>query len=179
MNSSNRTQNGSVIWFTGLSGAGKTTLAERLYAELKSKGRNVEYLDGDRVRAAIGNSGFSREERLRHLKIMGWTASLLESHGVTVIASFITPYEMARREIRSLCRNFIEVYVSTPIEVCEKRDPKGLYKKARAGELKSFTGVDDEFEIPANPEITIDTSTKSADSAFMLLKSDLTRLGAF
>lgn len=167
---------GSVIWFTGLSGAGKTTLAEKLYRELNASGASVELLDGDAIRAITGNAGFDRAERLKHLRTMGFIASLLEKHGVTVIASFIAPYAEARDEIRRLCRRYVEVYVSTPLAVCEKRDPKGLYQRARRGELKKFTGIDDAYEVPKNPEITLDTSVASLDESYRELRSALRQL---
>jgi len=150
--------NSSVIWLTGLSASGKTTIGEALVNDLKILGHRVEHLDGDLVRKMFPGTGFSREERDRHIKRVGYLAALLEKHDVFVVASFISPYREARAFVRSQCNNFIEVYVSTPLEECEKRDPKGLYKKARAGEITNFTGIDDPYEAPESPEIEIDTT---------------------
>ena len=154
-----------VIWFTGLSGAGKTTLAEKLAAYLKEKGVKCELLDGDTVRNIFPQTGFSKKERDEHVKRMGFLASMLERNGITVIASFISPYRESRDFVRKMCRNFVEVYVSTSLEVCEKRDVKGLYKKARSGEIKSFTGIDDPYEAPLHPEITINTAGETVEES--------------
>ena len=133
-------------------------MAKKVTDELRSKGHKVEYLDGDALREVFPNTGFSKEERDTHIKRVGYLASRLEHNGVFVVAAFVSPYEDARAFVRNLCDNFIEVYVSTPLEICEKRDPKGLYKKARAGEIKNFTGIDDPYEPPQSPELTLDTS---------------------
>jgi len=154
-----------VIWFTGLSGAGKTTLAEKLAAYLKTKGEKCELLDGDTVRNIFPQTGFTKKERDEHVKRMGFLASMLERNGITVIASFISPYRESRDFVRKMCRNFVEVYVSTSLEVCEKRDVKGLYKKARRGEIKSFTGIDDPYEAPLHPEITINTAGETVEES--------------
>ena len=154
-----------VIWFTGLSGAGKTTLAEKLAAYLKEKGVKCELLDGDTVRNIFPQTGFTKKERDEHVKRMGFLASMLERNGITVIASFISPYRESRDFVRKMCRNFVEVYVSTSLEVCEKRDVKGLYKKARRGEIKSFTGIDDPYEAPLHPEITINTAEETVEES--------------
>jgi len=148
----------SVYWFTGLSGSGKSTLSENFYSHLKNKGLRVEHLDGDSIRDIFPKTGFSKEERNRHIKRVGFLASKLEKNGVIVIASFISPYQETRDFVRNICSNFTEVHVSTPLEICEKRDVKGLYKRARNGEITQFTGIDDPYEIPINPEIVIDTS---------------------
>lgn len=155
----------SVIWFTGLSGSGKSTLSEAVYKALKKKGLKVEHLDGDAVRDIFPKTGFSKEERNRHIRRIGFLASKLEQNGVTVIASFISPYKEARDFVRGICNNFIEVHVATPLEVCEQRDVKGLYAKARAGEITQFTGIDDPYELPENPEIKIDTTNKTIDES--------------
>ena len=155
----------AVIWFTGLSGAGKSTIAERVYQRLKDKGYKVEHLDGDRVRDIFPKTGFSKEERNRHIRRVGFLASMLEKNGVFVVASFISPYRDSRDFVRGLCHNFIEVYVSTPLEECEKRDTKGLYEKARRGEIKQFTGIDDPYEVPEKAEITVDTTGKSIEES--------------
>jgi adenylylsulfate kinase len=155
----------SVIWFTGLSGAGKSTLAREIHRRLSNRGVRVEMLDGDALRDVLPGVGFSREERILHIRRAGLIASFLEKSGITVVASFISPYREAREYIRAGCRNYIEIYVSTPIEVCEERDVKGLYGRVRSGEIKNFTGIDDPYEIPEAPDIEIDTSKYSIDEA--------------
>jgi adenylylsulfate kinase len=158
-----------VVWITGLPAAGKTTVGEELAAALKERGQRVEHLDGDRLRKLFPGTGYSRKERDSHIHRVGYLAGMLEKNGVTVVASFISPYRDAREFVRSQCRQFIEVYLSTPLEECEKRDPKGLYKKARKGEIKQFTGVDDPYEPPENPEIEIDTTNQEIDETIRIL----------
>ena len=158
-----------VLWLTGLSGAGKSTIAETVHKILIEDGHKVEYLDGDALRAILPSTGFTRAERNTHIQRVGFLASRLEFNDVPVVASFISPFEESRRFVRSLCRNYIEVYVSTPLEVCEKRDVKGLYAKARRGEISNFTGISDPYEPPTNPEITIDTSTVSLEDAVRMI----------
>ncbi len=154
-----------VIWITGLPAAGKTTIANALSEKLITLGHRVEHLDGDLVRKMFPGTGFTREERDRHIKRIGYLAAMLEKHEVFVVASFISPYREARAFVRSLCSNFIEVYISTPLEECEKRDPKGLYKKARKGEISNFTGISDPYEPPENPEIEVDTTGITVNEA--------------
>ena len=154
-----------VIWLTGLSASGKTTIGDALAENLKTLGHKVEHLDGDLVRKMFPGTGFTREERDRHIKRVGYLAAMLEKHDVFVVASFISPYREARAFVRSQCNNYIEVYISTPLEECEKRDPKGLYKKARAGEITNFTGIDDPYEPPENPEIEVDTTGITVNEA--------------
>ena len=160
------TEEPRVIWFTGLSGAGKTTLAEKLADYLKNSGEKCELLDGDTVRNIFPQTGFTKKDRDEHVKRMGFLASMLERNGVTVLASFISPYRESRDFVRKMCKNFVEVYVSTSLEVCEKRDVKGLYKKARKGEITSFTGIDDPYEAPLHPEITINTAEETVEESF-------------
>lgn len=155
----------AVLWFTGLSGSGKSTISERVYPILKERGYRTEHLDGDAIREIFPKTGFSREERNAHVKRVGYIASRLQAHDVFVIGSFISPYREARQFVRDLCENFVEIYVSTPLEVCEERDVKGLYEKARKGEITQFTGIDDPYEAPENPELEIDTSNISIDEA--------------
>ncbi len=155
----------AVIWFTGLSGSGKSTIADRVSTGLGRAGVDVERLDGDQMRDMFPGTGFSREQRNDHLRRVGYLASLLEKHGVTVIASFVSPYRESRDFARKLCRNFVEVYVSTPLAECERRDVKGLYRKARAGKVKNFTGVSDPYEAPKRPEVKIDTTGISVTEA--------------
>jgi len=155
----------AVLWFTGLSGSGKSTISAQVVAELQRRGYEVEHLDGDTVRDIFPQTGFSRPERDAHIRRVGYLASRLEEHGTFVVASLISPYEESRRFVRDLCDNFIEIHVATPLEECERRDPKGLYARARRGELGSFTGVDDPYEAPSNPELTIDTRQMSVEEA--------------
>ena len=155
----------AVLWFTGLSGSGKSAIAEVVERELIRRGVDVERLDGDTLRGIFPRTGFNRKERDEHIKRVGYVASLLEKHGVFVIATFVSPYREARRFVRKLCRRFIEVHVSTPLEVCEKRDVKGLYAKARRGEIRNFTGVSDPYEAPKRPEIVIDTTGITVEDA--------------
>jgi adenylylsulfate kinase len=166
-----------VLWFTGLPSSGKSTLADRIAQYLASLGVAAERLDGDQVRAVFPATGFSREERNLHVKRIGFLASRLEAHGVTVIASFVSPYREGRDFVRNNCKNFVEVYIATPAPECERRDRKGLYKKARAGILANFTGVNDPYEPPVSPELKIDTSGKAEDECVELIKHYLLSKG--
>jgi adenylylsulfate kinase len=165
-----------VVWFTGLSGSGKTTLAKALCHALESQGRDVEFLDGDQIRSLFP-TGYTREERHSHIGRVGFLASRLQAHGVTVVAALVSPYRQSRQLVRQLCGDcFLEVFVSTPLEVCEARDEKGLYARARGGEIKNFTGIDDPYEPPAAPELTIDTSRVSVKEA---VRQILTHMDSF
>lgn len=164
----------AVLWFTGLSGSGKSTIATRVYEELGRRGMEAEYLDGDALRSVFPNTGFTRAERDEHLRRTGYLASRLEAHGITVIASFVSPYRESRDFIRRLCRDFVEIYVATPLEECERRDVKGLYARARRGEIQNFTGIDDPYEAPEHPELTLDTRVLSLDECVAKV---LARLG--
>jgi adenylylsulfate kinase len=150
------------VWFTGLSGAGKTTIANVVEAELEQRGHVVDHLDGDIVRTHLSKGlGFSKEDRDENIQRIGWVASRLARAGAAVIVSAISPYEAARGRVRALVEPhapFIEVYVATPLEECARRDPKGLYAAAFAGEIADFTGVSAPYEEPANPEVRIDTT---------------------
>lgn len=156
---------GQVLWFTGLSGSGKSTIARRVVDALEARGVPVEYLDGDAIRDIFPATGFTRPERDAHIRRVGWVASRLERHGVTVVASLVSPYEDSRRFVRGLCRRFVEVWVSTPFDECARRDIKGLYAKALRGEIKHFTGLDDPYEAPSAPELTIDTTHRTVEDA--------------
>lgn len=164
---------GAVIWFTGLSGAGKSTLAKALAESLIEHNLTIELLDGDEIRKIFPQLGFSRAERNQHVERLGHLASVLEKHGVISIVALISPFAESRQFARSLAQNFFEIHVSTPIATCEKRDPKGLYKKARRGELKQFTGIDDPYEVPTNPELVIDTTLLSIEESLALVKKKL------
>ena len=146
-----------VLWFTGLSGSGKSTIATLVHQQLVRRGVDVEYIDGDALREVFPNTGFTRAEREEHLRRTGYMAGRLAAHGVTVVASFVSPYRESRDFIRKHCREFVEIYVATPLEECERRDVKGLYARARRGEIKNFTGIDDPYEVPDQPELTLDT----------------------
>jgi adenylylsulfate kinase len=174
MESQNKKNPAFVLWLTGLSGAGKSTLAGRIYQNLVKAGHPVEQLDGDSLRAVFPSTGFSRKDRDEHIQRVGYLASRLEHHGIIVIASFISPYRQARTFVRNLCHNFIEVYVKADLETCKTRDVKGLYKKAIAGKITSFTGIDDPYEEPQNPEIVIDTDTLSIEQSEKVIMDYLT-----
>ncbi len=162
-----------VLWFTGLSGSGKSTLADRIYEYLTKRGCRVERLDGDTIRSIFPDTGFTKEERNNHVKRVGYLASILEKNGIIVITSLVSPYIESRNFVRSRCTRFIEVYAAASLEACERRDVKGLYKKARAGEIKQFTGIDDPYEPPVNPEISIDTGKRSIDESVEAIVSCL------
>ncbi|MCC6988661.1 MAG: 3'(2'),5'-bisphosphate nucleotidase CysQ [Acidobacteria bacterium] len=155
----------SVLWLTGLSGAGKTTIAQALVDRLEAAGVAVELIDGDAMRQVFPGTGFSRVERDAHVRRVGYLASRLEAHGVVVVASLISPYRESRAFVRGLCRTFVEIHVATDLAECERRDPKGLYRKARAGEIAQFTGLDDPYEAPETPELVVDTATEPAKAA--------------
>jgi adenylylsulfate kinase len=147
-------QDGIAVWLTGLSGAGKSTIATELAKVLRRQGHKVEVLDGDIVRKSLTRDlGYSRAERDENIRRIGFVADLLTRNGVIVLVSVISPYRDAREEVRHHIGNFIEVYVKAPLEVCEERDVKGLYKKARAGEIRGFTGIDDPYEPPLHPQV--------------------------
>jgi len=167
-----RHKQGFVIWFTGLSGSGKSTTAEILTSLLLERGRQITLLDGDVVRTHLSKGlGFSREDRDTNILRIGFVASEIARHGGAVICAAISPYRATRNEARRLTgENFIEVFVDTPIEVCEERDVKGLYARARRGQITGFTGVDDPYEEPVNPEITLDTvSNDAAENAYKII----------
>lgn len=156
---------GCVIWLTGLSGSGKSTIATALVARLAAAGRPVESLDGDAVREAFPATGFGREDREQHVRRVGFLASRLAAHGVDVVAALISPYAESRAWVRARCERFVEVHVATPLAECERRDVKGLYARARRGEIERFTGIDDPYEAPTRPELTLDTTDLSVADA--------------
>jgi len=174
-----RFRQGLTIWFTGLSGSGKSTVAHALVERLAEFGRNVSMLDGDEIRTHLSKGlGFSKEDRDANINRVGYVAGLVAQHGGTTLCAVISPYREPRDNARKSSRgNFVEVFCDTPIEVCEKRDVKGLYAKARAGEIKGFTGVDDPYEAPLNPEVTINTGELSVQECVDAIIDKLTALG--
>lgn len=161
-------QKGATLWFTGLSGSGKSTIAVALEKALFERGKLSYRLDGDNIRLGINkNLGFSAEDRTENIRRIGEIAKLFVDSGVIALSSFISPYRADREQVRELHRDagfaFIEVFVDCALAEAERRDPKGLYKKARAGEIKNFTGIDDPYEAPANPEIHLHTDTMSLE----------------
>jgi adenylylsulfate kinase len=164
-----------VVWFTGLSGAGKSTIADQVSEALRRQGRKVERLDGDTIRDLFPTTGFTRPERDAHIRRVGYLASKLQQNGVSVVASFVSPYEESRQFVRGLCHHFVEVHVSTPLDECERRDVKGLYAKARRGEIAHFTGIDDPYEAPTRPELSLDTSTMTLEHATQAVVSHVQR----
>ena len=162
---------GCCVWFTGLSGAGKSTIAEIVVAELAARGRYVELLDGDEVREHLSKGlGFSKVDRDTNILRIGFVASLLARNGVIAVTAAISPYRAVRDEVRGWIDNFVEVHVATALEDCEARDVKGLYAKARAGEIPEFTGVSDPYEPPEHPELRIETAGHTpAESAAQVI----------
>jgi len=158
---------GFVVWFEGLAGSGKTTLSRATAAQLRSRGWKVEVLDGDELRHVFSpDLGFTRHDREEHARRVSYVAHLLARNGVAVMVAMITPYETSRQAARSeVGPRFEEVWLKVPIEVCRQRDPKGLYRRNEAGAVRHVTGVDDPFEEPLNPELTVDTSTMSVEDA--------------
>jgi len=172
---------GFTVWFTGLPSAGKTTIAELVGPELERLGRKVEYLDGDVVRTRLSKGlGFSKEDRDTNIERIGWVASRLTRHGAAVLVSAISPYEETRRKARALIEEhgaFVEVYVATSLDECVRRDVKGLYEKAFSGEIPTFTGVNDPYEEPSNPELTIATEEHEPEESAQIVVAKLAELG--
>jgi adenylylsulfate kinase len=172
---------GFTLWFTGLSGAGKTTIAEIVGPELENRGRLVEYLDGDVVRTHLSKGlGFSKEDRDTNIERIGWVASRLTRHGAVVIVSAISPYTETRQKARELVEEFgpfVEVHVNASVEACAERDVKGLYAKAFSGEIKEFTGVSDPYEAPESPELRVDTESSTPEESAQQILGKLAELG--
>ncbi|MCC6224091.1 MAG: adenylyl-sulfate kinase [Thermoleophilia bacterium] len=172
---------GFTLWFTGLSGAGKTTIAHLVGPELEERGKIVEYLDGDVVRTHLSKGlGFSKEDRDTNIERIGWVASRLTRHGAAVIVAAISPYRETRETARRLVEQygpFVEVHVHASVDECARRDVKGLYAKAFAGEIKGFTGVDDPYEAPEGAEISVDTEARSPGESAALIMARLEELG--
>ena len=169
---------GFTIWFTGLSGSGKSTLSDVVEHRLRERGRNVEVLDGDVVRTNLSKGlGFTREDRDTNIKRIAFVCKLLTRNGVACISAAISPYIETREWSRREIGNFVEVYVKCPIDICRQRDVKGLYKRADAGLLKGFTGVDDPYEEPLNPELVIESDKVSIEEGADLIMAKLEELG--
>ena len=171
-------QKGVTLWFTGLSGAGKTTISQQVEAKLRAEGYKIEVLDGDIVRTNLTKGlGFSKEDRDTNVRRIGFVADLLTRNGVIVIVSAISPYRAIREELKEKIGNFVEIFVNAPLSVCEDRDVKGLYKKARSGEIKMFTGISDPYEPPASPEIECRTDLEELDESVNKVFAGLEELG--
>ena len=168
-------QEGFCLWFTGLSGSGKTTITTHLVKELRGRGSQLEVLDGDIVRENLSKGlGFSKEDRDTNIRRIAFVANLLSRNGVPVITAAISPYRELRNEARELMDGrFVEVYAKAPLEVCEERDVKGLYAKARSGEIKEFTGVSDPYEPPEEPELVLETEHQSPEESAQQILSFL------
>jgi len=174
-------EGGFTLWFTGLSGSGKSTIAHLVGPELDRRGLVVEYLDGDNVRTHLSKElGFSKEDRDTHIERTGWVASRLTRQGGAIITAAISPYEATRRKAREMIEEvgtFVEVYVKASVEECARRDVKGLYEKAFKGEIKEFTGVSDPYEEPSDPELVLDTEAHSPEESAALVVAELEKLG--
>lgn len=169
---------GVTVWFTGLSGSGKTTISQALEAKLRAAGAKLEVLDGDIVRTNLTKGlGFSKEDRDENVRRIGFVSNLLTRNGVIVLVSAISPYRAVRDQVRQRIGDFVEVYANTPVEVCEQRDVKGLYKKARSGEIKNFTGISDPYEEPLNPEVNCETVNETLEESVNKVMSKLEELG--
>jgi len=169
---------GFTLWFTGLSGAGKSTISEIIFQRLKDGGRKVELLDGDVVRTHLSKGlGFSREDRDINIRRIGWVCEVLSRNGVVAIAAAISPYRAVRDEIRSRIPRFVEVFVDCPLDVVAARDVKGLYKQALAGEIAQFTGVSDPYEPPLDPEVRVDSSAETPQQSADRIWATLENLG--
>ena len=171
-------QKGVTVWFTGLSGSGKTALALRLEQELRKRGLKAERLDGDIVRQGLTRDlGFSKEDRDKNIERVTFVAKLLTRNGVAVLCSFISPYRQVRANSRAEIGSFVEVYCYAPLETLIERDVKGLYKKAIAGEIENFTGISDPYEAPENPEVAIDSSAETVEESLVKILYKLEELG--
>ena len=171
-------EKGVTVWFTGLSGAGKSTIAEKLAKVLKERGRKVEIMDGDVVRTNLSKGlGFSKEDRDINIRRIGFVCDLLARNGVVAIAAAISPYREVRDENRANTENFLEVYVECSIEELTRRDVKGIYDKALKGESKNFTGISDPYEAPLNPEVTLNSETQNEEESLKILIAKMEELG--
>jgi adenylyl-sulfate kinase len=169
---------GFTLWFTGLSGAGKSTISTMVAQQLRERGLRVELLDGDVVRTNLSKGlGFSKEDRDENVRRIGFICEMLSRHGVAAIAAAISPYRSIRDEVRSKTKKFVEVYVECPLDTLVQRDVKGLYKRALAGEIDNFTGVSDPYEPPLNPEVVVKTSQESPEQSVAAIMAKLEALG--
>lgn len=169
---------GFVVWLTGLPASGKTTIARELERALRERGLKVEVMDGDEVRQGLSRDlGFSKEDREKHAMRVAYVSKLLARNGVAVIVALISPYRSFREGVRREIENFVEVYVRCPVEECSRRDPKGLYARALAGEIPDFTGVNDPYEEPENPEVVLDTLQENTQESVGKLLSWLSENG--
>lgn len=171
-------QRGVTVWFTGLSGAGKTTITQAVAEKLRSRSCKLEILDGDVVRENLTKGlGFTKADRDENIRRIGFVSHLLTRNGVIVLVSAISPYREIRQEVKEKIGDFVEVYVNAPLTVCEERDVKGLYKRARAGEIKNFTGIDDPYEAPLNPTIECRTDLEELEESVAKIFNKLEELG--
>ena len=171
-------QDGFTVWFTGLSGAGKTAIADRLVPLLRDRGLKVELLDGDVVRTNLSKGlGFSKEDRDTNIRRIGFVCNLLTRNGVVAIGAAISPYRDVRDEVRADIGRFVEVFVKCPLEVLQERDVKGLYAKALRGEIANFTGVSDPYEDPLNPEVVIESDKETEEESLAKVVAKLEELG--
>lgn len=169
---------GFTLWFTGLSGSGKSTISGLIERQLRAQDAKVEVLDGDVLRTHLCKGlGFSRQDREENIRRIGFVCELLSRNGVIAIAAAISPYRAGREEVRARISNFVEIYMKCPIEVLVKRDVKGLYKKALAGEIAQFTGISDPYEPPLNPHVTIDSSIETPEESVQKIFTKLEYLG--
>lgn len=169
---------GFTVWFTGVSGAGKSTLSHLLEIRLRELGSKVELLDGDVVRTHLSRGlGFSKEDRDENVRRIGFVCELLSRHGVIAIAAAISPYRAAREEVRARIPNFVEIYMTCPVEILTERDVKGLYKKALAGDLPHFTGISDPYEPPLAPEVVVNSSSETPEESLDKIWVTLQNLG--
>jgi adenylyl-sulfate kinase len=176
--SSSFMHDGFTVWFTGMSGAGKSTISHLLEERLCNLGAKVEVLDGDVVRTHLSKGlGFSKEDRDENIQRIGFVCELLSRNGVIAIAAAISPYRAAREGVRARIGKFVEVYVKCPVEVLASRDVKGLYRKALAGEIPHFTGISDPYETPLAPEVTVDSSSETAEQSLEKIWTALVNLG--
>ena len=176
----NKNQKPCLLWFTGLSGSGKSTIANALDVALHERGYHTFLLAGDNVRPGLcSDLGFSDVDRVENIRRIGEVSKLFADAGLIVLSAFISPFTSDRRLVRKLfpAGEFIEVFMDTPLDTCEERDPKGLYRKARAGEIKRFTGIDSPYEVPPHPEVRLDTSTMTVDDCVEILIQHLARNG--
>jgi adenylylsulfate kinase len=169
---------GVTVWFTGLPSSGKSTIADVLAEKLKERGGRVERLDGDVIRANLWKElGFSKEDRDENIKMAAYLAGIFTRHGIITITTFVSPYQELRDHARRTIGNFIEVFVKCPVEECIKRDPKGLYKKALAGEIPNFTGISDPYEEPTSPELLIESHKESVDESVARVLDIMEKMG--